>query len=86
MSTTRKRPRSYASLAAYFEQSGETQKALAARLKLPQSSLSRIAAGQRIPRPRLALRLIRACHLPVDCFVLAYLAPRRRPAKRKKAA
>jgi transcriptional regulator with XRE-family HTH domain len=82
MATRRHR---YASLSDYFESSGETQSALAARLKVPQSTLCRIASGQRTPRPRLAQLLILICGIPAESFTAAYLSYPRKRKKRKAA-
>jgi transcriptional regulator with XRE-family HTH domain len=79
------RTRRYPNLTAYFAHSGESQSDLAARLRLPQSTISRVARGLRIPRPRLARRLIRACGIPAESFTAAYLSYRRRHPDKDKS-
>jgi transcriptional regulator with XRE-family HTH domain len=75
----------YDTLAAYFAGSGESQHSLAFRLGLKDSTVSRLVRGLRVPRPLLAQRLARACHIPPSSFMAVYLARQRRPNKRRAA-
>jgi transcriptional regulator with XRE-family HTH domain len=61
-------------LAEYLAASGVSQAALAALVGVSQAHISRIAAGEAVPGPALAVRLAAAAGIPVDSFVLVYLA------------
>jgi transcriptional regulator with XRE-family HTH domain len=74
MPRTRTRRGFYPDLAAYLEETGETQTALAARVGASQAQVSRIAAGEVIPRAALAARLAAACRVSLESFTRAYLA------------
>jgi transcriptional regulator with XRE-family HTH domain len=80
--TTRRR--TYPTLRAYLQSTGDTQEHVAARVGCKQAQISRVVAGQRMPRPALALRLSRYARVPLDSFArVFYAASRRRALKRR---
>lgn len=73
----RQRRRFYPDLATYIDESGDTQQRIAKACGTTQAHISRIAAGDAIPRPELAERIVAYAHIPLDSFVRASLARRR---------
>lgn len=71
----------FTDLAAYFDATGETHARVARAVKSTQATISRIAAGDQIPRPPLAHRLAAYCHVPLDSFTRSYLAARQRDGR-----
>jgi transcriptional regulator with XRE-family HTH domain len=63
--------RRYKSLTEYFDHSGDTQSALAARLGVAQTQISLWTNGVNFPRPRMALRLSTATGVPVENILKA---------------
>lgn len=61
--------RSYHSIDAYLEATEITQQGLAKKLGISQGALSMIKSGQRIPRPRLALRIHELTGIPLDTLL-----------------
>lgn len=68
----------YPDLATFFEKTGISQAEFAAQLRTSQSYISRVAAGELVPRPEMAVRIAKAAHIPLDSFIRVYL-------KQKKA-
>ena len=68
------RRRVYPDLATYIAESGDTQEAIAAAVQVKQAHISRIAAGELVPRPALAARLATYARIPLDSFIRVYLA------------
>jgi transcriptional regulator with XRE-family HTH domain len=66
-------PALYKNLAAYFRESGDTQTAVADRFQITQAQVSRIVAGDVVPRPALKYRLAEYARVPLDSFDIAYL-------------
>ena len=64
----------YADLATYIAETGDPQVNIAARVQTSQANISRIAAGDLVPRPRLALRIAKYARIPLDSFVRVHLA------------
>ena len=72
--TPRRRPRGpFASLAEYLDVTGATQEEVARAVGTTQAQISRIAAADLVPRPALAMRLHKHCHIPLDSFTRAYV-------------
>ena len=67
-------PALYPTLAAYFRESGDTQAAVAERFRITQPQISRIVAGDVVPRPALKYRLAEYARVPLESFDLVYLA------------
>lgn len=59
----------YRTLNDYFEQTGETQHAFAARLGVTPAYISMLRAGQREPTLRMALRIHELTGVPVEAMV-----------------
>lgn len=57
--------RAYNSIDAYLQGTETTQQELADKLGISQGALSMIKAGQRIPRPKLALRIHALTGIPL---------------------
>lgn len=55
-----------ASLAEYFEKSGDTQEALAARVGTTQATISRLLSGRQGASLSLAKRLSKATGVPIE--------------------
>lgn len=68
------RRRVYPDLATYIAESGDTQEGVAEAVKASQAQVSRIAAGELVPRPALAMRLATYARIPLDSFIRVYLA------------
>lgn len=68
--------RRYPDLATYIAKSGDTQQHIATRVGASQAHVSRIAAGEIVPRPVLAARLAEYARVPLDSFTRVYLANR----------
>lgn len=66
-------PDTYSSLAAYIKATGESQANIARRVGTSQAHISRIAAGDAVPRSLLAARIAAYCHVPLDSFTRANL-------------
>lgn len=81
---SRLRRRRYADLASYLRESGTTQVAVAADLDIPQSYVSRLAAGLKVPSPELTARLADYAHIPLDSFLRTYLARKASTKKRTR--
>jgi transcriptional regulator with XRE-family HTH domain len=64
----------YPDLATYLEKSGDSQGNIARTIGVKQAHISRIVAGQMVPRPELAARLAAYCKVPLDSFIKVYLA------------
>jgi transcriptional regulator with XRE-family HTH domain len=73
--------RRYPDLATYIAESGDTQQHIAARVGASQAHVSRIAAGEIVPRPFLAARLAEYAKVPLDSFTRVYLANRHAAAE-----
>lgn len=74
--------RQYPDLRTYLAESGDTQVAVATAVHTSQAHISRIVAGDVIPRPLLAARLVRHCHIPLDSFTRVFLVKHGRRTKR----
>ena len=76
MSTRRRKPPivTYPDLATFLAETGTTQLYLARRVGTTQAHISRIAAGEVVPRTMLAARLADFAHIPLDSFTRVYLA------------
>ena len=61
--------RTYPNLIAYFEQSGETQAAFAARINRSQSWVSRVRSGETEPNLTDALMLCREAGVPLESLI-----------------
>jgi transcriptional regulator with XRE-family HTH domain len=61
--------RIFKDLAAYFEQSGDTQAEFAKRLSISQGAISLIRNGKRTPSLRLAQRIAREARIPVESLI-----------------
>lgn len=61
--------KTYPSLAAYFEDSGETQAAFAKRLGVSQGLVSRWVNRKQCPRRNLALRVANAASVPLSVII-----------------
>ena len=72
--TKRVRRRRYPDLASYIAATGDTQTHIAARVGCSQVQISRIAAGDAVPRALLAARLAKYAGIPLDSFTRAHLA------------
>jgi transcriptional regulator with XRE-family HTH domain len=68
--------RTYPDLATYLEDSGDTQAQVARAVGAQQAHISRIAAGELVPRPALAARIAKYARIPLDSFTRVYLAKR----------
>jgi transcriptional regulator with XRE-family HTH domain len=68
--------RTYPDLATYLAESGDTQAKVAAAVGARQAHISRIAAGELVPRPALAARIAKYARIPLDSFMRTYLAKR----------
>jgi transcriptional regulator with XRE-family HTH domain len=82
---TRRRPRpgtsttpTYPDLATYLADTGDTQAHVAARVGTTQAHISRIAAGDVVPRILLAVRIAEYCSIPLESFARVHLAKRAR--------
>jgi transcriptional regulator with XRE-family HTH domain len=78
----------FADLATYLADTGDTQAHIAKAVGSSQAHISRIAAGELVPRPRLAMRLAAYCRIPLDSFTRRYVVSRRdrrRDHSRKRA-
>lgn len=64
----------YPNLASYIQQTGERQTRIAARCGTTQAHISRIAAGDVVPRSLLAARIASYCRIPLDSFTRVHLA------------
>jgi transcriptional regulator with XRE-family HTH domain len=64
----------YPDLATYLQKSGDSQGNIARTLGIKQAHVSRIADGQMVPRPALAVRIAGYCKIPLDSFMRTYLA------------
>jgi len=64
----------YPDLATYLLESGDTQARLAVAVGANQAHISRIAAGDAVPRPALAIRIAKYARIPLDSFTRVYLA------------
>jgi transcriptional regulator with XRE-family HTH domain len=64
---------SFPDLATYIRKTGDTQEHIAHEVGVSQAHLSRIVAGQVVPRPRIALALATYAKIPIDSFTLQYL-------------
>jgi transcriptional regulator with XRE-family HTH domain len=79
MSKVPRRPRfvlprpSFPDLATYIQKTGDTQEHIAAEIGVSQAHLSRIVAGQVVPRPRVAVALATYAKIPIESFTLMYL-------------
>lgn len=63
----------YPTLAAYLAATDDTQANVARRVGVSQAHISRIAAGDSVPRALLAARLAAYCHIPLDSFTRVHL-------------
>jgi len=72
----RSRAKTYPTLAAYLEHSGDTQTQLARALRLTQSYISRVAAGRLSPSPRRAQLLANYTNVPFESFYRVILEKR----------
>lgn len=61
--------RTYRDLAAYFEESGDTQMAFAARIQRSQSWMSRVRNGTIEPNLADALRISREAGVPLESLI-----------------
>lgn len=61
--------RTYPNLRAYFDETGTTQAAFAARLGMTQAAISKITNGKEAPRLELALRISRAARVPLESLL-----------------
>jgi transcriptional regulator with XRE-family HTH domain len=68
----------YPDLATYFRLSDDTQANAANVVGTTQAHISRIAAGQMVPRPELAERLAAYARIPLESFTRMHLAWRRK--------
>jgi transcriptional regulator with XRE-family HTH domain len=66
---TRRFKRTYPNLVAYFEQSGETQAAFAARVHKSQSWVSRVRSGEVEPNLTDALMICREAGVPLESLI-----------------
>jgi transcriptional regulator with XRE-family HTH domain len=66
----------YPDLATYLLESGDIQARLAVAVGATQAHISRIAAGELVPRPALAVRIAKYARIPLDSFTRVYLAKR----------
>jgi transcriptional regulator with XRE-family HTH domain len=66
----RRRPkRTYPDLIAYFDSSGETQAAFAARINKSQSWVSRVRSGETEPNLTDALMLCKEAGVPLESLI-----------------
>ena len=70
----RRPPIRYPDLATYIAETGDPQVNIAIHVQTSQANISRIASGEMVPRPRLALRLATYARIPLDSFVRVHLA------------
>ena len=68
----------YHDLADYFAKTGQTQAEFASILGMTQAHVSRIRAGDLVPRPALAIRIASYARIPIESFQRAYLARHKR--------
>lgn len=61
-------------LQEYLDLTGVTQTELAAILGVSPSTISNYAAGKRVPRLAMAVRLSRLTGVPVECLLMAAAA------------
>jgi predicted transcriptional regulator len=74
MPARRKTPvATFPDLATFLAETGTTQTYLARRVGTTQAHISRIAAGEVVPRTLLAARLAAFAHIPLDSFQRVYL-------------
>lgn len=64
----------YTDLAHYLEATGTRQEDFAERVGTTQGHVSRIAAGEVVPRPELLERMAEEADIPMDSFIKVYLA------------
>ena len=64
---------SFPDLATYIQQTGDTQEHIADEVGVSQAHLSRIVAGQVVPRPRVALALATYAKIPIESFSWLFL-------------
>lgn len=76
----RQKPRQYRDLASYIERTGDTQQRIAAAVGSTQAHISRIAAGDIVPRPALAQRIATYARIPLDSFTRVHLANLENPS------
>jgi transcriptional regulator with XRE-family HTH domain len=75
----------FPSLGAYLAAARISQAELARRVKTSQAQISRIVAGDQVPRPRLLARIVKHTNVAPGSFARIYLARQRRPNKRRAA-
>ncbi len=64
----------YKNLRAYVEDSGQTQRRIAKRLRIGESTLSQYINRTRIPQPEIALRIAKVCNVPLESLLAAKVA------------
>jgi transcriptional regulator with XRE-family HTH domain len=74
--------RRFRDLATYINVSGDTQEQIAAKCGTTQAHVSRIAAGDMVPRPALAQKLADYARIPLDSFARVHLAKVAREKRR----
>lgn len=62
----RRTARTYPDLRTYFNESGDTQQAFAARLNRSQSWVSKVVSGELEPSIREAIRISRLARVPLE--------------------
>lgn len=72
--------REYPDLATYIAESGDPQWHVARRTGTSQGNISRIARGDSVPRPLLAMRLSQYCRIPLDSFARATVGRQKKEA------
>lgn len=70
----RRPKRIYRDLRAYFEHSGDTQAAFAARVSRSQSWVSRVVNGELEPSLADALAIVSAANVPLESLIAAPVA------------
>jgi transcriptional regulator with XRE-family HTH domain len=70
----RRRVERYQSLAEFITRTGTPQTLIAARVGTSQANISRIAAGESIPKPALAERIAKKIRIPIESFARVYYA------------
>jgi transcriptional regulator with XRE-family HTH domain len=79
------RPRfEYRNLAAYLAGSGDTQAHLAIQVGVSRSYLSRLVAGQNIPRADIALRIANYARIDPQSFAICHAAYKRTLGRRRR--
>lgn len=61
--------RTYPNLLAYFNETGDTQERFAAKLGISQSYMSKIVRNLQQPELRLALKIARKAHVPLESLL-----------------